>query len=383
MLGADFSVFPKLHSLPGICGLCILTTETHAGEFMISAGNTFPLRLERKYQDGSLWVIPIEHSPFVIGRRKESSLLVAAEEVSRKHAEIHETLDGWRIKDCGSTNGTFVNGRRLTENHLLKHGDYITIGGIRFDVVEQIDDSECTQIISPDAENMEQLLDLKAVVPHFQPIISLSDGALLGYEVLGRISHDGLPNSPAQLFQISRLLGRQIELSELFRNSALEYAAQLGVKELILFNTLPEEMNLECLGNSLKKLRYSVPDLKLGMELHENTITNVEMMKNLRSMLNELDMLLVYDDFGAGQSRLIELLDSVPDIVKFDIALVQNIQQRSEISRSMVETLVKLARDAGIRTLAEGVESREEAETCSAIGFELAQGFYFGHPAPL
>jgi EAL domain-containing protein (putative c-di-GMP-specific phosphodiesterase class I) len=350
---------------------------------MISAGNTFPLRLERKSQDGSLWVIPIEHSPFVIGRKEGSNLLVAAEEVSRKHAEILETFDGWRIKDCGSTNGTFVNGRRLTENHLLNHGDYITIGGIRFDVVEQIDYSECTQIISPDAENLERMLDLKAVVPHFQPMISLSDGAVIGYEILGRIDYEGLPNSPVQLFQISRLLGRQIELSELFRNTALEYAAELGVKELILFNTLPEEMNLERLGKSLKKLRQSVPDLKLGLELHENTITNFEMMKNLRSMLNELDMLLVYDDFGAGQSRLIELLDSVPDIVKFDIALIQNIQQRSEISRSIVETLVKMARDAGIRTLAEGVDSREEAETCCAIGFELAQGFYFGRPAPL
>jgi len=350
---------------------------------MISTGNTIPLRLERKSQDGSLWVIPIEHSPFVIGRKEGSNLLVTEEEVSRRHAEINETIDGWRIEDCGSTNGTFVNGRRLTENHLLNHGDYITIGGIRFDVVEQIDDSECTQIISPEAANLERLLDLKAVVPCFQPMISLSDGALIGYETLGRIDFEGLPNCPTQLFQISRRIEREIELSELFRNTALEYAAQIGVKELILFNTLPEEMNLECLGNSLNKVRRSVPDLKLGMELNEHSITNVEMMKNLRSMLNDLDMLLVFDDFGAGQSRLIELLDSVPDIVKFDIALIHNIQQRSESSRSMVETLVKMARDAGIRTLAEGVESREEAETCRAIGFELAQGYYFGHPAPL
>jgi len=350
---------------------------------MIPVENMTPLRLERKSQDGSLWVIPVEHSPFVIGRREGSSLLLAAEAVSRKHAEILETSNGWMIRDCNSTNGTFLNGRRLTENHLLNHGDYITIGEIRFDVVGQIDDSECTLIINPDAENFERMLDQKAVMPHFQPLVSLSDGALIGYEVLGRITYDGLPNSPAQLFQISRQLGRQIELSELFRDTALEYAAQIGVKELILFNVLPEEMNLECLGRSLKKLRQSVPDLKLGMELHENTITDVKMMKKLRSMLNELDMLLVYDDFGAGQSRLIELLDSVPDIVKFDMALVQNIQQRSEISRSIVETLVKMARDAGIRTLAEGVDSREEAVACRGIGFELAQGYYFGYPAPM
>jgi len=350
---------------------------------MILVENMIQLSLKRVSQDGSTWVIPVEHSPFAIGRSEGSSLLLAAEGVSRKHAEILETVDGWKIKDCSSTNGTFVNGRRLTENHLLSSGDYITIGEIRFDVMEQVDDSECTQIINPDTENFERMLDLKAVVPHFQPIVSLSDGALLGYEVLGRIAYDGLPNSPAQLFQISRRLGRQIELSELFRNTALEYAAQIGVKELILFNTLPEEMNLECLGRSLKKLRDSVPDLKLGMELHENTITDVKMMKKLRSMLNELDMLLVYDDFGAGQSRLVELLDSVPDIVKFDMALIQNIQQRSDLSRSIVETLVKMARDAGIRTLAEGVDSREEAVTCNGIGFELAQGYYFGRPATL
>ena len=353
------------------------------GKQMISAENTIPLRLERKSQDGNLWGIPVDHSPFLIGRKEGSSLLLAAEGVSRKHAEIIETFDGWLIKDCGSTNGTFVNGRRLTENHLLSQGDYIIIGGIRFDVVEQIDDSECTQIISPDAENLGRLLDLKAVVPCFQPMVSLSDGTLIGYETLGRIAYDGLPNCPTQLFQISRRIERQIELSELFRITALEYAAQIGVQELILFNTLPEEMNLERLGRSLTKLRRSVPDLKLGMELNEHSVTNVDMMKGLRSMLNDLDMLLVYDDFGAGQSRLIELLDSVPDIVKFDIALIQNIQQRSEVSLTMMETLVKMANDAGIRTLAEGVETREEAETCSAIGFELAQGYHFGYPGPL
>jgi len=350
---------------------------------MVPFENMTSIRLERKSPDGSSWEIPVEHSPFVIGRRDGSSLLLAAEAVSRKHAEILKTSDGWIIRDCNSTNGTFLNGKRLTENHLLYHGDYITIGGIRFDVVEQIDDSECTQIISPDAENLERMIDLKAVVPCFQPMVSLSDGTLIGYETLGRIAYDGLPNCPTQLFQISRRIGRQIELSELFRSTALEYAAQIGVKELIHFNVLPEEMNLECLARSLTKLRRSVPDLKLGMELNEHSITTVEMMKNLRSMLNDLDMLLVYDDFGAGQSRLIELLDSVPDIVKFDIALIQNIQQRSEISRSMVKTLVKMAHDAGIRTLAEGVETLEEAETCRAIGFELAQGFYFGYPAPL
>jgi len=350
---------------------------------MLAPDDREPLRLEGKTKNGSLWVVSVDHSPFVIGRKEGSSLFLASEGVSRKHAEIHEVQDGWLLKDCGSTNGTYVNGKRLCGDHLLVRGDHISIAEVRFDVVESHDESDSTQIIDPYAEHLEQLLDLKAVDPHFQPLISIADGSLVGYEILGRINFKGLPNSPRHLFEIARSLDRQVELSELFRNTALEHAANIGVTELLLFNTLPEEMNLDTLRPSLRALRQSVPDLKLGMELHENTITDAAMMKELRALLNEEGILLVYDDFGAGQSRLIELLDSVPDILKFDIALIKNIHERSEASRSMLEMLVKMASDAGIRTVAEGVENIEEAAVCRAIGFELAQGFYFGRPAPL
>lgn len=350
---------------------------------MIFPHNSTPLKLEGKTRDGTLWAVSVDHSPFIIGRKEGASLLLASEKVSRKHAEILETQDGWLLKDCRSTNGTFVNGKRLRGEHLLQLGDYLTIAEVRFDVVELLDESECTMIISPFAENLEQMLGLKSVNPHFQPLISFSDGALVGYEILGRINYEGLPNSPSHLFEISRGLNRQVELSELFRNTALEQAARIGVTELILFNTLPEEMDLDILRPSLRALRQSVPNLKLGMELHENAITDAAMMKDLRELLNELDMLMVYDDFGAGQSRLIELLDFVPDILKFDIALIQNIHHRSESSRSIVESLVKMARDAGIKTLAEGVESVEEAAVCRALGFDLGQGYYFGRPALL
>jgi EAL domain-containing protein (putative c-di-GMP-specific phosphodiesterase class I) len=350
---------------------------------MPSSDTCIPLSLEGKTRDGSLWVVSIDTSPFIIGRKEGSNLFLTSEGVSRKHAEIIQGDEGWQLRDCGSTNGTYVNGKRLNGEHMLQRGDYLHIADVRFDVVEHQDESECTQVLNPYTEKLAQMLDLKAVDPHFQPIISMTDGALVGYEVLGRINYTGLPNSPTHLFEISGKLDRHIELSELFRNTALEHAARVGVKELVLFNTLPEEMNMEILRPSLRALRKSVPDLKLGMELHENTITDLAMMKELRALLKEQDILLVYDDFGAGQSRLIELLDSVPDILKFDIALIKNIQHRSEASQSIVETLVKMARDAGIRTLAEGVECQEEAAVCRALGFELAQGFYFGRPAPL
>lgn len=350
---------------------------------MLTTDNKNPLRLEGKTKDGGLWVVHVVHSPFIIGRKEGSHLLLASEGVSRKHTEILKVHEGWLLRDCGSTNGTYINGKRLSGDHLLRQGDYITIAEIRFDVVDTTDLLDSTIIINPFAERFERMLDQKAVLPHFQPLVSLPDRTLIGYEILGRIDFEGLPNDPGQLFQISRRLSRQIELSELFRDTALDYAARIGVKELVLFNTLPEEMHLEKLDRSLRNLRQLLPGMKLGMELHENTVTDVIMMKELKALLQDLDMLLVYDDFGSGQSRLSELLDSVPDILKFDINLIKNIHQRSQVSRSILESLVKMARDAGIQTLAEGVECREEADVCTEIRFDLVQGYYFGRPAPL
>lgn len=342
-----------------------------------------PLCLKGTSKDGGHLLVTVDHSPFCIGRKEGSGLFLPSDGVSRNHAEITQVPEGWLLKDCGSTNGTYVNGKRLTGDHLLQQGDTIKFAELRFEVVDFIDDSGCTQLINPYADQLEQLLVQRTVSPHFQPILSLSDTTLIAFEILGRVNANGLPNNPRMLFEIAGMLDRQVELSELFRDAALRDAAAAGVKELVLFNALPEEMQLETLRPSLTAVRNAHPDLKLGMELHENAITNPAFMKGLRELLNNLEILLVYDDFGAGQSRLIELLDFAPDILKFDIALIRQIQHRSAASRSIVETLVKMARDAGIRTLAEGVETAEEADACRAIGFELGQGFYFGRPAPL
>jgi EAL domain-containing protein (putative c-di-GMP-specific phosphodiesterase class I) len=123
--------------------------------------------------------------------------------------------------------------------------------------------------------------------------------------------------------------------------------------------------------------------MRMAMELHEAAVTSVPTIKRLREMLKALDIYLVYDDFGAGQARLVELMHATPDVVKFDIALIQGIEARPKSSQAIVAALVRMAREAGIKTVAEGVESQEEADVCKQMGFDMAQGFFFGRPAEL
>jgi EAL domain-containing protein (putative c-di-GMP-specific phosphodiesterase class I) len=102
----------------------------------------------------------------------------------------------------------------------------------------------------------------------------------------------------------------------------------------------------------------------------------------LKATLDDLNFQLAYDDFGAGQARLVELAEVVPDVLKFDIALIRDVGEAPVQRRSMLASLVGMAMDLGIQTLAEGIETVEEAEICTELGFQLYQGYYYGDPVP-
>ena len=92
---------------------------------------------------------------------------------------------------------------------------------------------------------------------------------------------------------------------------------------------------------------------------------------------------MAYDDFGAGQARLIDLIEVPPDYLKFDICLVRDIHNGSEQRRGMLETLVRMAHDLGVAVLAEGIECEAEGQVCHRLGFDYAQGYHYGRPAAL
>ncbi|MEE4376725.1 MAG: EAL domain-containing protein [Candidatus Competibacteraceae bacterium] len=355
--------------------------------------------LEGFANEGKIWVIQLKPLPFVIGRHEGCHLRLAFTEVSRRHAEIFERDSQLWLRDFGSVNGTFLNRQRVNGEHELHSGDILHFGSQEFrityksavlqtsrpppgDATMDIPVMDLPQgFVNCEAE-FDQMLRQRAVVPHYQPIVRMTDHSVVGYELLGRGGFDGLPSGAWPLLQIARSLGKEVELSELFRRVGVQKAVALGNRYFVFFNTLPTEMNIRFLQRSLRELRESAPDLPLAMEIHESAITNLDTMRSLRELLDDLDMKLVYDDFGAGQARLVELIEIPPDCLKFDIALIRNIHNQSPQAQQFLQTLVRMARDLGIQTLAEGTELAEEVEVCGRLGFDLAQGFYFGRPAP-
>jgi EAL domain-containing protein (putative c-di-GMP-specific phosphodiesterase class I) len=336
----------------------------------------------------SLRQVSVNTWPFRIGRRADLPFCLASSGVSKEHAEIRQDGGQLVLRDLGSRNGTFVNGNRIERDTPLKNGDVLHFANQEFRLgyslgadagaTIQVDRNEWVWSIG----QFEKLFEPGAATPFFQPIVSLPDGEVRGYEVLARSSLDGL-RSPAQMFTVAARLNMEAALSRLFRKEGVRLAQELPGRPNVFLNTHPAELADAGLLESLEELREQAPHSALTLEIHEAAITDLKRMRQLREALGALHIQLAYDDFGAGQARLVDLIEVPPDFLKFDMCLVRDIHTASDQRRQMLETLVRMAHDLGVAVLAEGIECQGEGDVCAQLGFDLAQGYYYGKPAPV
>ena len=91
-------------------------------------------------------------------------------------------------------------------------------------------------------------------------------------------------------------------------------------------------------------------------------------------------MLLVYDDFGAGQARLVELAEVPPAYLKFDRSLIKEIDLAPVARARLLEGLATMALELDISIIAEGLERQEELDFCRNLGFSYGQGYLLARP---
>jgi EAL domain-containing protein (putative c-di-GMP-specific phosphodiesterase class I) len=331
--------------------------------------------------------VVVAPSPFVIGRGVNASLTIVSPTISHSHAELSVENGELRVRDLGSTNGTFVNGVRIAGDAGLRVGDLLQIAEVVFRVGQVAGSADCKTLEGDSADQalaliqFDRLIAERAVLPHYQPIVEMSTRRTVGFEALGRSPLFGL-GTPHAMFSAAALLDLEGELSRLLRDEGARLAAALPASPLVFLNTHPAELaDSASLETSLRQLRHAFPDVSLVLEIHEAAATSVPQMRALRAVLDELGIKLAYDDFGAGQARLAELGDAPPDYLKFDIQLIRGLDRASAERQRMVASLVRIAADLGIASLAEGIETEAEHCICRRLGFVFAQGFYYGMPA--
>jgi EAL domain-containing protein (putative c-di-GMP-specific phosphodiesterase class I) len=335
----------------------------------------------------------IDSEGFVIGRRPGADLQVVSPRVSGRHAELLTIGKHLFVRDLGSTNGTYVNRRRIAQPTPVVEGDHIEIADVEFRVERDhqgdsdfdlpsmhsthsdIDSIESDWVLS----QLDKLIRDRAVTPHYQPIVTIDGLKTLGYEALARSALYGLEN-PGSMFDTAKLVNREVELSLMCRQRAVEIASKLPRRRAVFVNTHPTEDFVRDVLPSVMQLRGIAPELPIVVEIHEASVHDAQSVREFHAALKDLNVKLAYDDFGAGRSRLMELVKAPPDFLKFDASLIRNLDAAGPQQVRLLSTLVDMVRDFNICTLAEGVETLNELEACRALGFDLAQGFYFGRP---
>jgi EAL domain-containing protein (putative c-di-GMP-specific phosphodiesterase class I) len=331
-------------------------------------------------------IVPLPSFPCLVGRHPGAVVRIAHGSVSLSHAEFRATDEGLVVVDLESRNGTFVNGQRVAQPTRVCPEDLIQFGAAVFRLQNDAK-AELSVTCQSDEDigdlalalaQFEKLLHEPLLLPVYQPIVTV-EGQPVAYEALGRSSLFGL-DKPAMMFRAAAFFHMEAELSRLLRKTELTTSCEHSLPHLFL-NTHPAELaDFKQLVLSLREIRNARPQQPITLEVHEAAAADLTTMKMLRLALADLNMRLAYDDFGAGQARLAELVEARPEFVKFDRKLISGIDKNGKSQQRMVQSLVKMCRQLGIITLAEGVETAAEAAACRKLGFELMQGYYFGKP---
>lgn len=339
----------------------------------------------------------ISKMPFAVGRDKANDLVIESSGLSRRHAVFDVDISGrLRVSDLNSTNGTFVNHQRLDQPCFVSADDVLHFGTAEFRLAQSEEDETTADqrtMVVPKGQALPgrfvlgekpfmELLTGRGLSAAAQPIVN-ADGSLFAYELLGRGNHPELQGSPMHLFHLAAQLGREAELSEAFRHfGVMAIAPRLRGAKLFV-NTHPKETFTETFFEALCALREQAGQPDLVVEIHETVIVELGRMRELAARLHGIGVSFAYDDWGAGQARINELVDVPAQYVKFDIGLVREIHLASERKQKLVRDLVRMVRDLGSVPLAEGVEFEADATVCIDMGFELLQGYHTGRPVPL
>ncbi len=235
----------------------------------------------------------------------------------------------------------------------------------------------------------EQLNALSSILAHgdlhslFQPIVSLSERRILGYEALTRGPSNSSLHSPINLFAIARQSGRLSELELQCRESACRRFSQQKLPGKLFLNISPESL-LEPAhppGRTLQLLqRYGIAPSNVVIELTEQTPTeDFELLYTALHHYRDMGFSIAMDDLGAGYSSLRLWSELRPEYVKIDRHFIDGIHQDA-VKREFVGSMLQMARASRALVIAEGIELPEELAVLREMGVELVQGYLLCRP---
>lgn len=227
-------------------------------------------------------------------------------------------------------------------------------------------------------KRITHVLKLDKVHAVFQPMVTLDDRRVAGFECLSRFDAEPKQGPDFWFAEAASVgLGAELELGVIRR--ALPALEKLPQPMPISFNVSPQLL-LE--GRLAREL---APDIagRVVLEITEHeTVKEYEKLVTALEPLRRAGVKVAIDDAGAGYSTFRHIVTLVPDVIKLDLRLTRDIDH-DPARRALASALIGYAREANAEVVAEGLETQAELDTLLGLGIRKAQGYYFGKPMSL
>ncbi len=236
--------------------------------------------------------------------------------------------------------------------------------------------------------NVREALERHELFLHYQPQYDCRSGRMSGVEALVRWNHPtrGLlfPDTFLSFFEQAGMMGElTIEVLQIAAAARRQWSQQGSDLDLSI-NVAPSALNhgglVRAVAESLK--RFGLPATALVLEITEDAmLADLERSRLALLELSELGVQLSLDDFGTGYCSLTYLRNLPLSEVKIDRSFVMELTAGSR-DATIVASSLRLVRELGLRSVAEGVETVEALNLLRLLGCDLAQGYLLARPMP-
>jgi diguanylate cyclase (GGDEF)-like protein len=232
---------------------------------------------------------------------------------------------------------------------------------------------------------LRNALPTQAIVPYYQPLISIAENRVIGFEALARWESEELGFiSPGVFIPIAEECGLIGELgNQLLRRACMDAAAWPADIKLA-FNISPLQLRNASLGLRILTILGDTgfDPHRLEIEITESALVdNLEVAQRIIEQLRQAGIRIALDDFGTGYATLRQLQTLHLDKIKIDRSFVDRVSNDNE-SMVIVRAILGLASGLGLTTTAEGIEDAEQLAYLKANGCTEGQGYLFGKAVP-
>jgi len=302
-------------------------------------------------------------------------------------------IDGHKLQITASIGVSLYPQDGDSAELLLKHADaamyrvkHLGRNGVQFYTREMSE--QTAERVLLEAE-LRSALEREQFVVHYQPQVSLADGHVIGFEALLRWPHPELGNiSPTRFIPIAEDTGLINAIGEWVLRSActqLKRWHDAGHPQLtVAVNVSARQINhndIPALVRSVLRETGLTAD-RLELELTESALLSnaggvVDKLRDLKAM----GLSLALDDFGTGYSSLGYLKRFPIDVIKIDRSFTMDVPANAEAA-SIAAAIIAMAKSLGMKTVTEGLETREQLEFFRGLGCDAMQGHYFAPAMP-